>query len=393
MGADPRYRSVRPLYPEIADTICDCELLPKDYVCQREDLVHTREVACEKLEVQVDGGRRQVSYTREHRCCPMCDQAWWWYGQSRTDLTYARDDETRVVGSVSWQAGAAVRCGGRADWAMLDAWLPCYLDALAVRDRQNELSRGRPVNALRAAIEACVALAERNEATRMLAETTARARKLASGVLSDLHPKMTAAIGALETNPDDAGSWKVLADGQRRCAEARLDDPAREQNDWTIEEWWTPALVGVARLQFEIHALRHAARGTQLGSPEHQALRACEDAIAAKWCRHLERVAWPHPEAAFVALLAHAESLQPLVVAGDMASWTHPDRIGRALRALLESGAVIPTRHVQVASWLAARTGLPDARQRFEARAAASYWLPIRRARRAAAAHEGSART
>lgn len=51
---------------------------------------------------------------------------------------------------------------------------------------------------------------------------------------------------------------------------------------------------------------------------------------------------------------------------------------------LLDSGQVRPTRHIEAQQWIAVRTGLPDARERYLANAANSYWLPIRRARCAA---------
>jgi len=388
VSAGYRHRQVRPLYPEIPASICDCALLPDEHCCQREDLVHAQELASERCDAPVDEGRRHVSYTRVHLRCPNCGQFWWLHSQDRTDHTYARDDETTIVGSVSYSVSHAVRCVDERELAMLDAWLPRYFDALAQRDRLFAEAAGRATPGARAAIVSCIDLAASSAATRMLGETTARARKLADTVRRDLHDRLTRTIAALEAQPDDAEAWKTLERCQQRCAAARLDDSAREMTDWTMEEWWTPALAGVGRLEFEIHALRNAARGKAVGSPEHAALRASEDEIAARWNRHLERVAWPHPEVAFVALLAHAQSLAPMVVARDMASWAQPDRIGRALRGLLDSGQVTPTRHMDVVPWLAARTGLPDAHARHEARAAANYWLPIRRARREAERRE-----
>ncbi|MGE4070183.1 MAG: hypothetical protein AB7E72_03325 [Lysobacterales bacterium] len=388
MSAGYRRRHIQPLYPEIPESVCDCELLPQDHCIQPEELVHTELLTSAQLDAPVDEGRGHVCYQSAHRRCPMCGQEWWLYGRERSDLTYARDDESQPVGSVSYVVGQAVRCADADEAAMLDAWLPRYLDALARRDRlyslYGECMHALSNDALRAAIVICVELSECSAATRMLGETSARACKMAAAVRRDLTPQMWHCVTRLEARADDEATWQLLLACQRTCAEARLSDPAREMRDWTIEEWWTPALAGLRQYQFEIHALRDAAQGKALGSPQHSALRACEDAIASCWERHLETVHWPHPEVAFMALVEHALSLRPMVVARDLASWTHPDRIGRELRALLDGHQIKPGRQVAVPPWLAARTGLPDARERHEKRAAANYWLPIRRARRAA---------
>ena len=384
MSEGYRHRHVRPLFPEIANSVCDCELLPKEYCCQREDLVHTEEQLSSQCECVVDDGRQTVSYTSEHRRCSMCGQIWWLYSQSRTDHTYARDDEYQIVGSVSYATSYAVRCADTAELVMLDAWLPCYFAALARRDRLFVQNGGRPNDQLRAAVRECIALSERSAATRLLGDTSARAKKMSSALRTRLFEKMRHCIAQLETQPEDLACWTTLQEFQLACANARLDDPARELSDWTIEEWWTPALAGIRPLEFEIHALRQSARGKTLGSLEHRTLRNCEDAIAKHWIAHLAQVKWPHQEAAFMALLTHAQLLEPLVVARDMASWVHPDRIGRLLKDLLATGQVQLTRHIVAAPWLALRTGLPDARARHLTRTAAGYWLPIRRARRAA---------
>jgi len=388
-----RRRHVRPLFPEIPESICDCVLLPNDYCTQREELVHTRSLASEVCDAPVNGGKQHITYTRELLQCPMCGQDWWSYSQARTDHTYARDDETTVVGSVSYSVSHAVRCADAAEAQQLDAWLPRYLAALADREalfaKANGRAGGRHGPALLAAIKLCIELAEQSAATRMLSETSARARKLGNAERNHLHAELTQSVAILETKPEDRSTWERLRGYQRACADARLADPALQASDWTMEEWWTPALAGMRKLAFEIHAVRHAARGKALGSPEHRALRAIEDAIAARWKLHVQTVQWPHPECAFIAMVEHAKTIEPIVVARDMASWAYPDWICRQITNLLESGTVRPSRLVDVPQWMAVRTGLPDARERHQARAAVSYWLPIRRSRRAAALQAG----
>lgn len=191
------------------------------------------------------------------------------------------------MGSVSYSVSHAVRSADENELAMLDAWLPTYFDALVRRDRLFAARGGWSTNELRALIVAVIALAESSPATRMLSETTARARKLASAMRSRLYGQMSEGIAKLESHPEDTACWNTLRGCQQSCAEAPLSDPARELNDWTMLEWWTPALAAERRLSFECSGLRHAARGKALGSDPHAALRAFEDAIADCWRQHL----------------------------------------------------------------------------------------------------------
>ena len=380
MPAAPSYRrAVRPLYPEIPDTICDCALLPDDYPAPPDDLVHTRPMHEQTLELSLDEGRARASFRIEIRHCENCGQWWWVERSSRVDITYARDsDPPEAIGSVHVELGSAVRCSGREEADALTQWWSDYQNATTRRDRLAQQGDGRDV-------QRCIDLGNTSRATRQLSESTARKCKLSRDARWRHDRELRQCIDTLEQHPDDADTWQTLQRVQARCALARSWDAAIEPQDWTIEEWWTPALAGVRRLEFEIHDVRRAARGKSLGSPEHQSLRRIEDAIAARWEAHCERVLWPSPGVAFHALLEHAKLLEPMVVPGDMASWRHPDAIGRRLRTLVQSGAIEITRHVAVMPWLAARTGLPDSHELLQRRNAASYWLPIRRARRAAA--------
>jgi len=380
MPAAPSYRrAVRPLYPPFPDGVCDCELLPFEYPTILEELVHTRLVDAQPLELSLDAGHSRAQYTIEVRQCPDCGQWWWAERSSRVDITYARDsDNTVPVGSVHVELSSAVRCADHDEAHALTSWWAEYQEALAVRDRYARKDDGRGV-------ARCIELGARSAATQMLSESTARSVKLARNTRAALDREMQACIEILNRKPDDEAAWTELQRLQRRCALARGWDAAAEPQDWTIEEWWTPALAGVSRLEFELHAVRHAARGKALGSPEHLELRRCEDELATRWEAHCARVEWPSLAVGFHALLEHAKLLQPLVVAGDMASWRHPDRIGRILREWFKDGVVTPTRHLAVAPWLAARTGLPDSHIRHEERNRANYWLPIRRAMRAEA--------
>jgi len=371
------------LYPEIDDSICDCALLPTDYPTQGGELPHTEVLAETPLELSLDGSSAHLALHCEHRLCARCGQHWWLYRRDRVDLTYDRDDETRIVGKVASSDSPAVRADDRAAQQRLDDWVGDYFSALARRDRLNRRDAGRRTVALVDAVRQCIGLADQSRSTAQLAETTARAVKLADPVRRHCNDTLQRTIAALEADPQAVSVWAQLQAAQRTCAEARLDDPARELRDWSWEEWWTPALAGMRRRQTALPALRTAARGSAMGSAAHLALRDAEDAIAAQWRLHLDQVQWPHPDAAFVATLEHALSLEPMVVKGDRASWNHADRIGSALKSLIQQG-VTPDRHVEVPGWLAARTGLPDTRKRYEAHAAARYWLDIRRARRKA---------
>lgn len=131
-----------------------------------------------------------------------------------------------------------------------------------------------------------------------------------------------------------------------------------------MEELWTPALAGMRQLEFQIWSVRHAAQGKALGSPEHSALRRIEDAIAAAWTEHQRRAEWPGPELEFHALVEHARTLRPEVVAGDRASWLHPEQVCQRIRELLTRLGVKPSWRVCVDHWIAERVGLPDARKR-----------------------------
>jgi hypothetical protein len=377
------HRATRPLYPEIPDSVCDCALLPEDHPTLPEYLAHTDLLHEESLELSLDEGRVQATYHVEFRRCPNCSQWWWAERSRRTDITHARDsDPPLAIGSVSVALGSAVRCSGRAEADALTRWWADYQDAIARRDRMAEQGDGRDV-------QRCIDLGHVSVATRQLSESTARTFKRSRDARARHERELRQCIDTLEDFPEDAAAWQALQRLQARCALARAWDAAVEPQDWTREEWWTPALSGSWRLEFEIHAARHAARGKALGSPEHVALRRIEDAIAVRWEAHCERVAWPSPAVAFHALLDHATSLEPMVVRGDMASWQHPDAIGRRLRALLKSGAVEVTRHMTVPAWLATRTGLPDGHERQQQRNAANYWLGIRRAHRAGTQHSG----
>lgn len=372
---------MRPLYPPFPDGTCDCELLPQDYPTILEELVHTRLVDAQPLALSLDEGRTRAQYTIEVRRCPDCSQWWWAQRSSRVDITYARDsDNTVPVGSVHVELSSGVRCANHDEARALTAWWAEYQEALAVRDRFARKEDGRGV-------ARCIALGEQSAATRMLSESTARSVKLSRNARAALERELQRCIEVLDRRPDDEAAWVELQRLQRRCARARGWDAAVEPQDWTIEEWWTPALAGVRRLEFELHAVRNAARGKSLGSPAHLELRRREDDLAARWDAHCERVQWPSLAVGFHAVLEHAKSLEPLVVPGDMASWRHPDAVGKRLRDWLRSGVVTPTRHLAVAPWLAARTGLPDGRALHEARSRANYWLPIRRSVRSQAGH------
>ena len=373
------HRSVRPLYPEIPDTVCDCALLPNDYPTLPEELIHTTLIHAQALELALDEGRKHAHWRIEIRHCAKSDQWWWAESSQRTDITYARDSDPPVaVGAVHVTLGMAVRCGDHAEAEALTDWWGKYQDAITRRDRLASAGDGRDV-------QRCIDLGHTSAATRQLSETTARTFKLSRDARARHERELRRYIDTLERNPDDADAWQALQRVQARCALARSWDAAIEPQDWTIEEWWTPALAGVRRLEFDIHAVRNAARGKALDSPEHQVLRRIEDATAERWEAHCERVVWPSPAVAFHALLAHAKSLEPMVVRGDMASWRHPDAVGRRLRALLQAGAVEITRHMAVPAWLATRTGLPDGHECQQQRNAAKYWLEVRRARRASA--------
>ena len=373
------HHATRPLYPEIPDTICDCALLPNDHPTLPEQLVHTRQVHGQTLELSLDEGRAHATYRIEIHHCPNCGQWWWAERSRRTDITYARDSDPPVaIGSVDVELGSAVRCADRAEADGLTRWWAEYQNAITRRDRLARHGDGRDV-------QRCIDLGNTSAATRQLSESTARTHKLSRDARARHERELRQCIDTLEHAPEDAVAWQALQRLQARCALARSWDAAVEPQDWTREEWWTPALSGSWRLEFEIHAARHAARGKPLGSPEHEALRRIEDAIATRWEAHCERVAWPSPAVAFHALLEHAMSLEPMVVRGDMASWRHPDAVGRRLRALLQSGAVEITRHMAVPAWLATRTGLPDGHEYQQQRNAAKYWLEVRRARRASA--------
>ena len=81
------HRSVRPLYPEIPDTVCDCALLPNDYPTLPEELIHTTLIHAQALELALDEGRKHAHWRIEIRHCTTCDQWWWAESSQRTDIT------------------------------------------------------------------------------------------------------------------------------------------------------------------------------------------------------------------------------------------------------------------------------------------------------------------
>lgn len=345
---------------------CDCDLLEGPVPCQPDALVHTELVERREVELPVDERRSVEAYVAEIRRCPACGHFWWSHQRSRTDLTMARDDETRVVGSITTEYGQAVRCADRDTAEAIDKWYARYVNALARRDRLVRESRGRnPDNeALRQAVKACIDLGAITRETRLLSNDSARSVRPSEATHESESRALQSAVAALEKDPADAAAQASLRKAQARCRASRLADPAVRGENWTELELWTPALAPMRQLQFRVWGVRNKAKGKAPGSPEHAALRAIEDAIAIAWTAHHAAVDWPGKDVEFHHLLEHARSLQPGVVTGDTASWAHPFKVCKRLRELVEREGVTPSWRVDVPDWIAQRTGLPDGAKR-----------------------------
>jgi hypothetical protein len=370
------YRTVRDYFAyQGPPPRCDCDLLQTEYCCQHEDLVHTVLVEQPLLDERTSDGT-PIDYRIEIRRCPVCELWWWMHLRNEVHHTYERDTET-VIGSVGVTFSSAVRCPTLPNAYQLNAWFPRFLAAYQHCQR---LHRERSP-ALFDAARICAELAARDARTALLADTFHLPR--ASDVtLAEHRPRLAECIAALEKRPDDLTIADELLSLQRLCWRDRLRDAAVKPEHWTIEEVWSPALAGVSRWEYEITALRHAARGKAIGSPEHRALRRMEDAIATAWQRHGQRE-WPHPTIEFHFLLEHAKTLQPDVVAGDKASWEHPRQVCMRLYRLLKDHGVVPSWRVQVPAWIAERTGLPDGAKRTHDDACRRALLSKRRSQRA----------
>ena len=283
MSPPAYYRTVRDHFAyQGPEPKCDCELLQTEYCCQHEDLVHTRLVDEQQLDLSLDDGRRHASYRIELHQCPTCQQLWWMHLRGETHQTYERDSMPPVViGSVAVTFSSAVRCPDRASADELTQWLPRHLDARARCERIHRARHGDLIGAVRA----CIELAAINPRTAMLADSTQLPRS-SDDTRVRHDARLRACVEILEKSPDDAQAWEELQKWQRWCQQARLLDPASKPEHWTIEELWSPALAGVRKLEFEVLDVRNAAQGKALGSPEHTALRRIEDAIAVAWSRH-----------------------------------------------------------------------------------------------------------
>lgn len=345
---------------------CDCDLLETRFPCQPGELVHAELVERREVEQPVNEGRATACYTVEVRRCPACGIFWWSHIRSKTDVTTARDDETRVVGSVTSTHGQAVRCADRDTAEATGNWYARFVAALAHRDRlAREFSGRNPDNAtLRRAVKACIDLGDITRETRLLAFDSARSVRPSDATHAAESRAMQAAVGALERDPADAAALAALKKGQSRCRASRFVDPAVRAENWTELELWSPALAPMRQLQFRIWQARSKAQGKAVGSPEHLALREIEDGIARSWTAHHASMDWPGKDVEFHFLLEHARSLQPGVVAGDTASWTHPQQVCKRLRELVEREGVAPSWRVTVPAWIAQRTGLPDGAKR-----------------------------
>ena len=336
---------------------CDCDLLQTEYCCQHEDLVHTQLIAEERLDLSLDEGRQHASYRIEIRQCPICMQLWWMHLQGATHYTHERDSMV-VIGSVNVTFSSAVRCPDRASADELTQWLPRYQDAIA-RAVRIDRTKGNLIGAVRA----CVELAALNPRTQMLAGSGSIPRE-SSRTRQRHDARMKACIEILEQSPDDAAAWQELKKLQRWCQQEHLLDPAFMPEHWTAEELWTPALAGIGSFEFAISAVRNAAQGKALGSPEHIELRRLEDAIATRWTEHMRIMEWPSLEVEFHCLLEHAKLLYPETVAGDTASWDHPKQVCMRIYWLLSRLGVKPSWRVTAPGWIAERTGLPDGQKR-----------------------------
>ena len=281
---------------------CDCDLLQTEYCCQHEDLVHTRLLETQQLDLSLDEGRQHASYRIELHQCPTCQQLWWMHLRDETHETHERDSMPPVViGTVAVTFSSAVRCPDRASAAELTQWFPRHLDALARCQRIHRERHGDLIGAVRA----CVELAALNPLTAMLADNAGLPRE-SDNTRVRHDARLSTCIDTLENSPNDTAAAQELKQLQRWCQQERLLDPAVKPEHWTVEELWTPALAGVRKLEFQIWEVRNAAQGKALGSSEHAALRRIEDAIAAAWTEHMRVIEWPSPAIEFHFLLEHA---------------------------------------------------------------------------------------
>jgi hypothetical protein len=71
--APPDHRTVRDHFawggPEPR---CDCDLLPTEYCCQEADLVHTRLIDHQQLDLSLDDGRQHASGGVRNFVCEAC---------------------------------------------------------------------------------------------------------------------------------------------------------------------------------------------------------------------------------------------------------------------------------------------------------------------------------
>ncbi len=355
---------------------CDCDLLQTEYCCQHEDLVHTRLVDQQRLDISLDDDRQSASYVIEIRQCPTCALFWWMHMHSVTHHTHERDSEV-VIGSVTTGISAAVRCPDRQSAEELTQWFPRHLDARARCERIHR-SRG---NNLFGAVRACADLAALNSRTQILAASSALPR--ASNSTRGRHgARMQSCIASLETDPGNVAAWEELQKLQRWCRGERLLDPAVTAENWTAEELWTPALAGVRQLETRIWDARNAATGKKVGSSEHAELRRIEDAIASARSKHMRVMDWPSPEVEFHCLIEHAKLLRPEIIRGDTASWVHPKEVCQRIYWLISRLGVKPSWRIAVPAWIAERTGLPDGRKRTHENACRDALLRKRRAAR-----------
>ncbi len=352
-----RRRFVRNYFPtdDLGPVNCDCDLLPRLYACALEDLEHTELLA--EHEMTAAG----LVIAVEIRRCPQCQQYWWAHWQSRTDYTYSREDETRIVGSTTTRISSAVRCDDRAHADALGAWYLEYLSAQAARDRyvrQIDYCGAVESATLTELVAECISLGTQSAAAEQLTRSGRSAVKPSNLLRQQLAADFETLIARIEEQPRNAQTWSQLQALQARCRLARERDPAADGSDWTPEEVWTPHLAGMRRWTTEIWRARQAAKGARLGSPAHLALRRIEDDIAFAWMQHAGVRPWPTREVEFYNLLRHAESLVPGIVMGDVESFAHLDWVCRRIKALVDAGV---TPRLSVAPLIAERTGLPDA--------------------------------
>lgn len=295
-------------------------------------------------EVPVPPYPRHVNQERwAIRHCTACDSWWWMQFGTTIHHTYDRNDEQRIIGTISDTDGNALRCADRAAAEELITAYPEFAKA-AARFQQTfpRFGHGDPPEAAKA-YALLQPLLRRYPAARYLQcvlrpDVSLEHWRQADVRIAPMRLRMHELMERLMRHPDDPDGATELTRLQQRCADLRAAEPEPDWHHVDMSELWTTALAPAFRAISERCPL--LSRQRELDAAARVRFIALQRSIEAAWGAFMGEVRIPAPLIEFRLLVQQLIDLHPQGVIVDPAVWDRPERIALRLHTLMRRHGV-----------------------------------------------------